>query len=104
MKFLAKLSPLQIFLLTFACTAIPLFLFPINLFPGIIEINQGKNALEAPLSLSYFIGMGYDTRYQTSTLRPKDIFWPSFLFLVYRDYWLMLRLSIEKSNYNCPLE
>jgi hypothetical protein len=62
MKFLAKLSPLQIFLLTFACTAIPLFLFPINLFPGIIEINQGKNALEAPLSLSYFIGMGYDTK------------------------------------------
>jgi hypothetical protein len=62
MKFLAKLSPLHIFLLTFACTAIPLFLFPINLFPGIIEINQGKNALEAPLSLSYFIGMGYDTK------------------------------------------
>lgn len=62
MKFLAKLSPLQIFLLTFFCTAIPLFLFPINLFPGIIEINQGKSTLEVPLSLSYFIGFGYDAR------------------------------------------
>ncbi len=61
MKFLAKLSPLQIFLLTFFCAALPLFLFPINLFPGIIEINQGSTSLEVPLSLSYFIGLGYDT-------------------------------------------
>ena len=62
MKFLAKLNPLQIFLVTFVCTAIPLFLFPINLFPGIIEINQGKTLLEVPLSLSYFIGLGYDVK------------------------------------------
>jgi len=62
MKFLSKLRPVQIFLLTFCCTAIPLFLFPINLFPGIIEINQGRASLEAPLSLSYFIGLGYDSK------------------------------------------
>jgi hypothetical protein len=61
MKFLAKLNPVQIFLLTFTSLAIPLFLFPINLFPGIIEINQGKMVLEAPLSLSYFMGLGYDS-------------------------------------------
>ncbi|MBM3451834.1 MAG: hypothetical protein FJX84_01700 [Bacteroidetes bacterium] len=62
MKFLAKLRPLQIFLLSFFCITTPLFLFPINLFPGIIEINQGKSSVEAPLSLSYFIGLGYDSQ------------------------------------------
>jgi hypothetical protein len=62
MKFLVKLSPLQIFLLTFICAALPLFLFPINLFPGIIEFNGGKTMVNAPLSLSYFIGLGYDSK------------------------------------------
>jgi len=39
-----------------------LFLFPINLFKGKVEIEiNGKTAIEeAPLSLSYFIGKGYE--------------------------------------------
>lgn len=39
-----------------------LFLFPINLFDGVIVIENGLQELELkePLSLSYFIGIGYD--------------------------------------------
>lgn len=39
-----------------------LFLFPINLFDGIIVIENGLQRVELnrPLSLSYFIGIGYE--------------------------------------------
>ncbi len=39
-----------------------LFLFPINIFDGEIIVENGiqKIVLERPLSLSYFIGLGYD--------------------------------------------
>lgn len=42
--------------------ALPLFLFPINLFPGEIKIERGLVEIteQAPLSLSYFIGLGYE--------------------------------------------
>lgn len=48
------------FILTFLIIALPLFLFPINLFDGIIVVQQGwqKASIETRLSLSYFIGMG----------------------------------------------
>lgn|SRR5690606_25186430 len=38
------------------------FLFPINLFDGVIIEQRGELVLthHRPLSLSYFIGMGYD--------------------------------------------
>jgi hypothetical protein len=40
----------------------PLLLFPINIFPGVIEINNGLQQLsyDVPLSLSYFIGRGFN--------------------------------------------
>ena len=43
---------------------VPLFLFPINLFPGEIVtiINKTEHIEKAPLSLSYFIGLGYDAQ------------------------------------------
>tara|TARA_R110002072_G_scaffold232309_1_gene389664 strand:+ start:16527 stop:16841 length:315 start_codon:yes stop_codon:yes gene_type:complete len=38
------------------------FLFPINLFDGVIVYKKQRlvSTIETPLSLSYFIGLGYD--------------------------------------------
>jgi hypothetical protein len=54
-------KPLLIFLLGVILIATPLFLFPINLFNGAIvyESNVQKVVQDVPLSLSYFIGLGY---------------------------------------------
>ena len=65
--FLNVLSkPIVVFTLTFFAIALPLFLLPINLFPGeaIQQIGAIEHPIKLPLSLSYFIGVGYD---------PKDL-------------------------------
>lgn len=53
---------LPVFVVTFLVIAALLFLFPINLFDGEIIYQSGlqESVVKAPLSLSYFIGMGYD--------------------------------------------
>lgn len=53
---------LPIYFIAFLIIAVVLFLFPINLFDGEIIYQSGlqQNKIKAPLSLSYFIGMGYD--------------------------------------------
>jgi len=57
-------KPVIIFLVSFTIIALVLFLLPINLFPG--EIVLADNLVEVKeqtnLSLSYFIGMGYDEK------------------------------------------
>ena len=57
-------KPLFIFILGVVLIATPLFLFPINLFNGVIVFESGfqKVVQEAPLSLSYFIGLGYEEK------------------------------------------
>jgi hypothetical protein len=57
------LRPLPIFIISFLIISLPLFLFPINLFKGEIIEKTPVNALPIPakLSLSYFIGIGYET-------------------------------------------
>jgi hypothetical protein len=42
--------------------ALPLFLFPINLFQGEIVYQRGlvESVVDAPMSLSYFVGLGYN--------------------------------------------
>jgi hypothetical protein len=54
-------KPLFVFLVSMILIALPLFLFPINLFQGVIVYQEGlvETIAEAPLSLSYFIGLGY---------------------------------------------
>mgnify|MGYP000019847371 CR=1 FL=1 len=51
-----------IFTVSIILIGIILFSFPLNLFPGeIIETSNGiTRTIEAPLSLSYFIGFGYE--------------------------------------------
>jgi hypothetical protein len=54
-------KPLFVFLISMILIGLPLFLFPINLFQGVIVYQEGlvETTVEAPLSLSYFIGLGY---------------------------------------------
>jgi hypothetical protein len=54
-------KPIIIFFLGVILIATPLFLFPINLFNGAIVFENGPQKIvqDAPLSLSYFIGLGY---------------------------------------------
>jgi hypothetical protein len=62
MKTLFKLGPLKLFLLVFLIISIPLFVFPINLFPGILLFGKLGIEKEVPLSLSYFVGLGYNSK------------------------------------------
>lgn len=54
-------NPLVVFAVCFATIALPLFTLPINFFQGEIVYAQGlmEKKVQAPLSLSYFIGLGY---------------------------------------------
>jgi heme/copper-type cytochrome/quinol oxidase subunit 4 len=54
-------KPWFIFILSVFCIAIPLCVFPINLFQGEIILQEGlvETKVQAPLSLSYFLGLGY---------------------------------------------
>ena len=57
-------KPLVLFsVLAFILTCV-FFLFPINVFDGVIvyEDHQSDFIVETPLSLSYFIGLGYDPK------------------------------------------
>jgi hypothetical protein len=61
MKILLK-KPWVVFGLMSFILALLFFTLPINLFDGIIVQQNGLQELEveAPLSLSYFIGLGYE--------------------------------------------
>jgi hypothetical protein len=60
------MKPIYIFLLSFAIIAAILFLSPvaINLFDGEVEYKKGLVYFleKRPLSLGYFIGIGYDPK------------------------------------------
>jgi len=66
-------KPLDIFIICLLVIGVPLFLFPVNLFPGEIVsmINETEHITKAPLSLSYFIGLGYDAQDMASV---KDFY------------------------------
>ena len=55
-------KPLFIFIALSSILAIVFFAFPINLFDGVIvyKSNMQEMIIERPLSLSYFIGIGFD--------------------------------------------
>jgi hypothetical protein len=57
-------KPLVIFALSSLLIALPLFLLPLNLFNGEIIYQRAlvEQKVAAPLSLSYFIGIGYDQK------------------------------------------
>jgi len=60
-------KPILIFMATSLLLLALFFLFPINLFDGeIIRVEEHREyTVQAPLSLSYFIGIGYDAQDMT---------------------------------------
>ena len=54
-------KPFLLFILLVVVVALPLCIFPINLFSGEIIEMKGitEYKVQAPLSLSYFFGLGY---------------------------------------------
>lgn len=55
-------KPILLFVSTSLLLLLIFLLFPINLFDGVIEYEEPLRSysVEAPLSLSYFVGIGYD--------------------------------------------
>jgi len=55
-------NPILLFFVLAICIALPLCIFPINLFNGEIVSGDGLQEIteKAPLSLSYFFGLGYN--------------------------------------------
>lgn len=72
--------PWKIFILSVVVLATILCVFPINLFQGVIfyENNLQEMVVDAPLSLSYFLGIGYEEAdligVKTFYLKPSGIF------------------------------
>ena len=66
-------KPIVIFFATLFVLAAVFFLLPINLFNGeIVYQNKLQEvAIQAPLSLSYFIGLGYD---EADMVNVKDFY------------------------------
>ena len=65
--------PIALFLALSSIFALTLLLLPINLFPGEIILQRGLVEIteQAPLSLSYFIGVGYEESHMTEV---KDFY------------------------------
>jgi hypothetical protein len=72
------------FIVCFLIITIPLTLFPVNLFDGEIVYKNGF-VEPAPLSLSYFFGLGYDL---------KDMESVASFHLVNKGYFLAFILTI----------
>ena len=55
-------KPIIIFLITLISLTFLFFVFPINIFDGkiVYESSSKELIINAPLSLSYFIGLGYE--------------------------------------------
>ena len=55
-------KPIIIFLITTISLTFLFFVFPINVFDGkiVYESSSKELTINAPLSLSYFIGLGYE--------------------------------------------
>ncbi len=74
-------NPFFAFTICFTTIAIPLFTFPINFFQGEIVYAQGlvEKKVQAPMSLSYFIGLGYSKEEMTGV---KDFYLTSKGYLL----------------------
>jgi hypothetical protein len=101
LKLLSK--PIVVFIITFLVIALPLFLFPINLFPGeaIQQIGSIEQPIKIPLSLSYFIGIGYEPQdlegIKDFYLLPQG-YALAFCFLIGFPVILAFRVHIARKN------
>ncbi len=76
-------KPLIIFIgLTLVLTAF-FFLFPISIFDGVVVVEEPHRSytIEAPLSLSYFIGIGYE---------PSDVEYVKDFYLTGKGWFMAI--------------
>jgi hypothetical protein len=80
-------KPIFVFFMVMLLIALPLFLFPINLFEGeiVYQIGALQHVEPAPLSLSYFLGLGY---------APEDMFGVQDFYLTRNGYILAALLIL----------
>ena len=104
-------KPLFIFLLGVILIATPLFLFPINLFNGAIvyESDVQKVVQDAPLSLSYFIGLGYEEQDMVGVsdfYLKQEGYILAFCLIIGFPALLAYRLKIKNNQFkqNAPLD
>lgn len=96
-------NPIVVFFLAFLAIALPLFLFPINLFPGeaIQQIGDIEYPEKFPMSLSYLIGIGYDPKelegIKDFYLLPQG-YALAFCFLIGFPAILAFRVHIARKN------
>lgn len=81
--------------------AIIFFTLPINLFDGVVEYEEPYKTytLEQPLSLSYFIGIGYDEAdmvYVKSFRLSVKGYIMAFIFILGLPALLAYRLHLRK--------
>ncbi len=96
-------KPILLFLISAFIIALPLCLFPINLFPGAIVYQEGLSELtvDAPLSLSYFLGFGYekgDLEYVKTFYLHKQGILLAVLFIVGFPALLAYRVYLKKTE------
>lgn len=92
-----------LFALSFILIGFILFVFPLNLFPGeIIETNNGfTRTISAPLSLSYFIGLGYEENEMNGVLDfylTKKGYALAFCLLIGVPFLISLRYYYRKNS------
>jgi hypothetical protein len=96
-------KPVILFLILAVAIAMPLFLLPLNLFSGEIIWAKGlvETKTEAPLSLSYFIGIGYSEEDMVGIkdfyLLPKG-YVLAFLFTLGLPALISYRLTLKKTK------
>ena len=101
LKVLSK--PVVVFIVTFLAIALPLFSLPINLFPGeaIQQVGAVEHPIKIPLSLSYFIGIGYESQdlegIKDFYLLPQG-YALAFCFLIGFPAILAFRIHISNRN------
>ncbi len=79
-----------IFFIAFLIISVPLFLFPLNLFPGEVVLltgnkNNPEQIVDAQLSLSYFVGLGYNS---------EDMVGVKSFYLTTKGYFLVFAFLI----------
>lgn len=96
-------NPIVLFLSLATILALIFFLLPINLFDGEIIYTEGLREIvvQTPLSLSYFIGIGYDevdmVNVESFRLTMKGYFM-AFIFILGLPGLLAYRMHLKSSK------
>jgi hypothetical protein len=96
-------KPLMLFFVLAFILACVFFLFPINVFDGVIvyEDHDSGFLVETPLSLSYFIGLGYEDAHMVGVknfyLTTKGIVM-AFVFILGFPALLAYRVKLKSAK------